>query len=552
MIMFSSSREWRNWQTRWLQVPVLERAWGFKSPLAHANRKALLAEGLSSSVVACAAPPPPPPRRDVVRSVGWQGPEGAAVGADDGTGVEGAGAPPAAPELAGAGVAAEVEALQRVRLERARDAVRAVPRSERLRRQVVPQAIVVPLASLLFLVVGLVVGGAVRIPALATVSFVVGAVVSSVLLDREHSRSRDALWRGPGQAAVTSVAAVGAASLTARLDSSLVAGLLVVLATVGGTALAVLATSPRAAVALLTRRRGDASSDGARPSAPVPTPAAPTAAVPTAAVPTAAAPTIDRLAWLQWLDAAGRLDVPYDPVGYGRQRRRTLLAGLLLWGSVVAVVLLGVVAVAARAGTGLLVVCVLLALGLGILAFSLSTAPARDLRRKSAGVAGLAVGASREGLTVPPLGLVPWAEVEAVHLVDDGPRQDVALAHGPLLGRPWLRLMAWLGYSRVGLHVVVRRSGALRQGAVDRRWRSVVETWAQEVGTVRLWLSGVVDELDVRRLHAALTSLAPEVGVPYSYELTPEAAIDAAVGLVRERWAAEPDRARGHGHGPAD
>jgi hypothetical protein len=23
------------WQTRWLQVPVSERAWGFKSPLAH-------------------------------------------------------------------------------------------------------------------------------------------------------------------------------------------------------------------------------------------------------------------------------------------------------------------------------------------------------------------------------------------------------------------------------------------------------------------------------------------------------------------------------------
>ena len=34
------SREWRNWQTRWLQVPVLERAWGFKSPLAHANEMA--------------------------------------------------------------------------------------------------------------------------------------------------------------------------------------------------------------------------------------------------------------------------------------------------------------------------------------------------------------------------------------------------------------------------------------------------------------------------------------------------------------------------------
>ena len=32
-----SSREWRNWQTRWLQVPVPERVWGFKSPLAHAG-----------------------------------------------------------------------------------------------------------------------------------------------------------------------------------------------------------------------------------------------------------------------------------------------------------------------------------------------------------------------------------------------------------------------------------------------------------------------------------------------------------------------------------
>lgn len=31
----TTSREWRNWQTRWLQVPVPARAWGFKSPLAH-------------------------------------------------------------------------------------------------------------------------------------------------------------------------------------------------------------------------------------------------------------------------------------------------------------------------------------------------------------------------------------------------------------------------------------------------------------------------------------------------------------------------------------
>lgn len=30
-----ATREWRNWQTRRLQVPVPERVWGFKSPLAH-------------------------------------------------------------------------------------------------------------------------------------------------------------------------------------------------------------------------------------------------------------------------------------------------------------------------------------------------------------------------------------------------------------------------------------------------------------------------------------------------------------------------------------
>src|SRR5207302_9977176 len=30
--------EWRNWQTRRIQVPVSERTWGFKSPLAHRRR----------------------------------------------------------------------------------------------------------------------------------------------------------------------------------------------------------------------------------------------------------------------------------------------------------------------------------------------------------------------------------------------------------------------------------------------------------------------------------------------------------------------------------
>src|SRR5690606_18992918 len=30
-----SPGEWRNWQTRRIQVPVIARSWGFKSPLAH-------------------------------------------------------------------------------------------------------------------------------------------------------------------------------------------------------------------------------------------------------------------------------------------------------------------------------------------------------------------------------------------------------------------------------------------------------------------------------------------------------------------------------------
>src|ERR1019366_1582097 len=34
-IVARSLGEWRNWQTRRLQVPVSERMWGFKSPLAH-------------------------------------------------------------------------------------------------------------------------------------------------------------------------------------------------------------------------------------------------------------------------------------------------------------------------------------------------------------------------------------------------------------------------------------------------------------------------------------------------------------------------------------
>ncbi len=35
----SHRREWRNWQTRRIQVPVPERVWGFKSPLAHPSSR---------------------------------------------------------------------------------------------------------------------------------------------------------------------------------------------------------------------------------------------------------------------------------------------------------------------------------------------------------------------------------------------------------------------------------------------------------------------------------------------------------------------------------
>ena len=35
MLISLSLREWRNWQTRTVQVRVPVRAWGFKSPLAH-------------------------------------------------------------------------------------------------------------------------------------------------------------------------------------------------------------------------------------------------------------------------------------------------------------------------------------------------------------------------------------------------------------------------------------------------------------------------------------------------------------------------------------
>src|SRR5687768_11995280 len=34
-LLHPDARKWRNWQTRWIQVPVPARVWGFNSPLSH-------------------------------------------------------------------------------------------------------------------------------------------------------------------------------------------------------------------------------------------------------------------------------------------------------------------------------------------------------------------------------------------------------------------------------------------------------------------------------------------------------------------------------------
>ena len=42
VLAFSGAREWRNRQTRTVQVRVPERAWGFNSPLAHICKEEML------------------------------------------------------------------------------------------------------------------------------------------------------------------------------------------------------------------------------------------------------------------------------------------------------------------------------------------------------------------------------------------------------------------------------------------------------------------------------------------------------------------------------
>src|SRR5690606_40798493 len=53
------------WQTRWLQVPVSERTWGFKSPLAHrwTGRDHEVPARSASTGGAWPTGPPPPPAR---------------------------------------------------------------------------------------------------------------------------------------------------------------------------------------------------------------------------------------------------------------------------------------------------------------------------------------------------------------------------------------------------------------------------------------------------------------------------------------------------------
>ena len=65
----TGEREWRNWQTRTVQVRVPERAWGFKSPLAHHSPELLSSGLLTYYGVGCATAL----SRDLESSVTTQG-----------------------------------------------------------------------------------------------------------------------------------------------------------------------------------------------------------------------------------------------------------------------------------------------------------------------------------------------------------------------------------------------------------------------------------------------------------------------------------------------
>ena len=126
--------------------------------------------------------------------------------------------------------------------------------TERLRRQMTWQAIAAPVVVVLGFVVGLVWSGNEGRTAPILISLIGGVAVTSVLFDAWHRTSAHALWRGPVQAAVTVGVAAGTAGIAGPLGVPALALVLTAAATVGGTALAVLATSPRTALALLTGR----------------------------------------------------------------------------------------------------------------------------------------------------------------------------------------------------------------------------------------------------------------------------------------------------------
>src|SRR6059058_5154379 len=66
-------RGWRNRQTRWIQVPVPERAWGFNSPLAHSEEPT---ERVFTSDESHGGGPFLVVGSDLARTGTWQGPGG--------------------------------------------------------------------------------------------------------------------------------------------------------------------------------------------------------------------------------------------------------------------------------------------------------------------------------------------------------------------------------------------------------------------------------------------------------------------------------------------
>ena len=63
LVRCATPGEWRNWQTRRLQVPVSERMWGFKSPLAHRSPARTLSREAPAAIRSPPHARPPSGRR---------------------------------------------------------------------------------------------------------------------------------------------------------------------------------------------------------------------------------------------------------------------------------------------------------------------------------------------------------------------------------------------------------------------------------------------------------------------------------------------------------